>query len=424
MIYPVSANINYNQRSFKYNYQKNNYTQLPFTGVQISENNKDSDNLVFDNNFNSRYEAIKSKYKKMKDSITGFFQKRKLRKIEHDESIALNSFQQSQTDYMNGQDILIQKQKENLELLKKNNASLDEIIDLKKVIEHQEKIKEKMVEIATSKAQKQGFQSIGGYDIEQQILTEMFIKYLPNERAGEYVDFPGCILFFGPNGNGKTSFAKAFANSCGCDSLKSIKGSGRTKEEKQESFYNKLYTAMLDAEAKFEEDRQRTILLVDEFDEYANDDSVILPQLKKLLEKCSNNYHCTIFATTNNPLDIAEEIRNDLRMPIKVFLSPPDFDNIISVLAHYLKDYPHEPLNYDELANTIISKQQKAAYNNSQLEEICNNAYENAIDKITQEDLLYQINITEPGIPEKDLIKFENEKKQINTTELNNDENN
>ena len=44
---------------------------------------------------------------------------------------------------MNGQDILIQKQKENLELLKKNNASLDEIIDLKKVIEHQEKIKEK-----------------------------------------------------------------------------------------------------------------------------------------------------------------------------------------------------------------------------------------------------------------------------------------
>lgn len=96
---------------------------------------------------------------------------------------------------MNGQDILIQKQKENLELLKKNNASLDEIIDLKKVIEHQEKIKEKMIEIATSKSQRRGFQSIGGYDLEKQILTEMFIKYLPNERAGEYIDFPGCILF-------------------------------------------------------------------------------------------------------------------------------------------------------------------------------------------------------------------------------------
>lgn len=81
MIYPVSANINYNQRSFKYNYQKNNYTQLPFTGVQISENNKDSDNLVFDNNFNSRYEAIKSKYKKMKDSITGFFKRENCAKL-------------------------------------------------------------------------------------------------------------------------------------------------------------------------------------------------------------------------------------------------------------------------------------------------------------------------------------------------------
>ena len=36
-----------------------------------------------------------------------------------------------------------------------------------------------MVEIANSKSQRRGFQSIGGYDLEKQILTEMFIKYLP-----------------------------------------------------------------------------------------------------------------------------------------------------------------------------------------------------------------------------------------------------
>lgn len=419
MIYPISVKIDNNQRSQQNNYLKTAKTPVSFYGVYIANNdNNDNNKFSFSNNFENTYKAMNKKYKDMKESISGFFKKKKLRQIEHDRSIALNSFQQSQEDFQKGQELLIASQKETLELLKKNNASLDEIIDLKKAIEHQENIRRKMEEIAKSKSQKNGFDSLGGYNYEKMILTNEFINYLPKERSGEYVNLPGCILFFGPNGTGKTSFAQAFAYSCGCENVQSISGSGRTKEETEKSFIKNLTNAMIKSEEDFEKTNIRTILLVDEIDEYASEESTILPQLKSILETCSPNYHCTIFATTNNPLNIAEEIRGDKRIPIKVDLAPPNFENTISVLAHYLQDYSHEPLDYDVIANKILSVQPDAAYNNSQLEEICNNAYENANGKITQNDILYQIETMEPGITKEDLVKFEEEKRSINTSLL------
>lgn len=422
MIYPISVRIDNNQRS-QQNYQlKTNQTPIQFSGVHVSD--EDDENTIkkfsFANNFETSYKAMIKKYNKMKENISGiFFRNKKLRKIEDDRRTALNSYQLSQEDFQRGQEALIASQKETLEMLRKNNANIDEIIDLKKEIDHQIKIKNKIEEIANSKSQNKGFRSLGGYEFEKGILTNLFINYLPKERAGEYVNLPGCILFFGPNGTGKTSFARAFAYSCDCGNVQSISGNGKTKEETEKSFLKNLINAMIKSEENFQKNNIRTILLVDEFDEFSGEESTILPQLKSILENCSDKYHCTIFATTNNPLNIAEEIRGDKRIPIKVDLAPPNFENTVAVLTHYLQDYEHEPLDYDALAKKIISVQPDAAYNNSQLEEICNNAYENANGEITQDDVLYQIDITDPGITKEDLLKFENEKKNINTTGAN-----
>ena len=80
------------------------------------------------------------------------------------------------------------------------------------------RIKQERAElIASNKSKHKGFDSIAGYEKEKFILTDSFINLLPLEAAGQDVEFPNSILFFGPIGNGKTSFAKAFANSANCN---------------------------------------------------------------------------------------------------------------------------------------------------------------------------------------------------------------
>ena len=49
---------------------------------------------------------------------------------------------------------------------------------------------------------------------------------LAKEKNGEEANIPSSILFFGPKGNGKTTFALAFAEEIGCERPVSVKGSG------------------------------------------------------------------------------------------------------------------------------------------------------------------------------------------------------
>ena len=60
-------------------------------------------------------------------------------------------------------------------------------------------------------SQYKGFDSIAGYEYEKAVLDRFFISEIKKERAGQEANVPGSVLFFGPQGNGKTSFAKAFA---------------------------------------------------------------------------------------------------------------------------------------------------------------------------------------------------------------------
>ena len=104
-------------------------------------------------------------------------------------------------------------------------------------------------------------------------------------------------------------------------------------------------------------------------------------------------------------------------MPIKVYLNPPNEDNIIAVLKHYLEveGVNCANIDYNKLADKILEVNPEKAYNNSQLESICNNSIEDVDGEITTSDLEYQISKTEPGITKEDLVKFEKEKSEIVT---------
>ena len=62
-----------------------------------------------------------------------------------------------------------------------------------------------------------GFNSIAGYDSEKSILKKYFISEIIKEQEGKKANVPGSVLFFGPTGNGTTTFAKAFAKETGCE---------------------------------------------------------------------------------------------------------------------------------------------------------------------------------------------------------------
>lgn len=399
-----------------------------FKGVNVEGEENSADeysfenlNTYFQNKLSNMSKEVYSKYQKMKKAISGWGAKKKQRQIEREEMAALNSLRKAQELAITQQEELLKIYNQNLEQMKKNNVQLDQIVKMEEIIARAERVKKQSEIIARNKSAKEGFDSIGGYEQEKFILTDKFINKLAYERAGENVELPNGILFFGPNGNGKTSFAKAFAESANCE-LKKAVAKGSTKQQRQQYLMNDIIEKAELAQERFEETNERTIILVDEFDGIASEDSTVLPELKSFMQDCSQNYHVTIFATTNNPLNISPAIRNATRLPIKVYLDPPNKENAIAVLKHYLEGDGINcgNINYEKLADKILAVQPNSAYNNSQLEEFCKNCIEEIEGKITTADLEYQIDKSEPGITAKDLEKFEKEKSILVTNKMEN----
>lgn len=367
--------------------------------------------------FETSLKNIKDACAQKKKQVTGFFKKKKKAKIQKETDDKISGFLRAQEISLETQSKVVDLLEEKCELLKKSNADKAQLEEAKKALLIATRIKQERAElIASNKSKHKGFDSIAGYEKEKFILTDSFINLLPLEAAGQDVEFPNSILFFGPIGNGKTSFAKAFANSANCNFVeaKSSK-TARNKDDREKSFYDNLLSNAKVAQQNFLDTGKRTIILVDEIDRFAYEDSSINAKLKRFLETCSEDYHCTVFATTNNPMEIPSAIRGPKRMPIKVCIDPPDETNAALVFEHYLKDCDNidlSKIDFNELAQTLCSVQPERAYNNSQIESICNECIESS-DTITQEDLIYHIKRETPGIDRESMAKYNEEKELL-----------
>ena len=65
-------------------------------------------------------------------------------------------------------------------------------------------------------AKTNGFSKIAGYNSEKEILNKYFISEIKKEQNGEQANVPNSVLFFGPTGNGKTTFAKSLCKALDC----------------------------------------------------------------------------------------------------------------------------------------------------------------------------------------------------------------
>lgn len=401
-------------------------SNISFRGVSLGDFEDKEKSDVFDNDSYDGYDitkkfeeglaAIKLAAKQQRENVYGFFKRRKIDVIDLCEDKEITGFLKAQKITIDEQEKIVELLKRNYEQLKASNAQAERLVEAQTALIMAEKKLEIAKEIAKNKDSHIGFDSIAGYDAEKFILTSSFINLVEEERSGQIVEIPNGILFFGPIGNGKTSFAKAFATSAGCNFEKAKpNSSARTKEAREESFYKDLLEKAKTAQEHFITTGQRTIILADEFDRYANKGSSVVPKLKRFLENCSENYHCTVFATTNNPLDIPAELRSERRMPIKVCLDPPDKINAALVFKHYLKDASNvemSEINPEKLAEQICSVQPDSSYNNSQIEYICSECI-TKYDKITQDVILREIENTEPAISNENMNKYRHEKTEL-----------
>ena len=256
-----------------------------------------------------------------------------------------------------------------------------------------------------------GFQRIAGYSNEKNILDKYFISEIKKEQAGEKANVPNCVLFFGPTGNGKTTFARAFAAETGCKLEL-----GRSSKD----FIEMLETKMQKSQELFQKKNIRTVLFIDEFDKEAQNNPAVILKLKEILPICSKKYNCTIFATTNDPLNIELQLSGkDGLFPYIVSIDPPNLQNKIDVLEYYLKERKNKNIDYNKLANLLEEKEKATGqrYNIAQIKEICLSIQDN---ELSEQQIINTINKTEPTIDKKAMSKYQNEMNTLITNEVKN----
>lgn len=260
-------------------------------------------------------------------------------------------------------------------------------------------------------AKTNGFSKIAGYNSEKEILNKYFISEIKKEQNGEQANVPNSVLFFGPTGNGKTTFAKAFAKETGCKLIPiRMHGDKAQRKDIEQQFITELHKKAEKSEENFQKTGTRSILFIDEFTKVADKDSTILPELTDFLSNCSDKYHCTLFAASNHPLNIALPMEGEKAVfPYVVSIDPPNIENKTEVMKFYLKGRMPEGTDYEKLAEYADKKEQEkqSIFNIAQLkEDIC---WEGLDKKITTDEVLNNIDNTEPNIGKQALNKFSDE---------------
>ena len=257
-----------------------------------------------------------------------------------------------------------------------------------------------------------GFNSIAGYESEKNILKNHFISEIIKEQEGKKADVPGSVLFFGPTGNGKTTFAKAFAKETGCELVPirlKLKG-----DDKYDVFLDTLKNKANEAESRFKEKNMRTIIFIDEIGKVTNEDSPITKNIHDFLKTCSKKYHCTVFGATNSPLEMKLPLTGSKSVfPYKISLDPPNKENKSRILEYYLYDRLPKDTDYNKMAEYMDSIEQKKGryFNISQIKQTVGvNGYTK--DLVT-DDVYKEIDAMLPAIDTSSMEKYKKEVKTL-----------
>ena len=134
------------------------------------------------------------------------------------------------------------------------------------------------------------------------------------------------------------------------------------------------------------------------------------------MQSCADKYKATLFLTTNNPQDIEPILLVDSRVPIRVFLDPPDRINADRVVNYYLNGKTTNYINTNNIVDELFENQQNGAYSNSRIKTIIESCFKEAMKAkriLTEGDIINKIKETLPDIKKAHLEKYKEDVKAI-----------
>lgn len=323
---------------------------------------------------------------------------------EHEANVQKMVQQMKEAKEQNNRTLQETLSKQMADLQRVHQAEMQKLSDSINKASQSAEIFEKMADLNNAK----GFGKIAGYKDQKNILLDHFGTPIALERDGKPADVPGGILFFGPKGNGKTTFAEAFAGQLDCELVRVSSTLDPKKDLKA------LRATAEQAQKRFSKEKTRTIILINEFDVFAPKDSKITGPLKDLMDRLSKDYHATLFPTTNYPEKIDDVLLRDGRF-FKAGLPVSDKENATAVLEHYAKPYASIDVNYATLAEHITSVQPDSAFSNARIKSVVTNITESKTfsGKLTQQALLDSIKKLGADIGKEALETFKNQVKYV-----------
>ena len=217
-----------------------------------------------------------------------------------------------------------------------------------------------------------GLAKIQGYEQVKNSLNKILgIPLMYTKQGNENVEIPNGILLFGPQGCGKTTIARGFAQDSGCI-IQYFKPTMNNDKA-----YNQLVDIVNGAKRAYQEKGRRTIILVDEFDAFAPKNSDRSQRMKNLTDKISKQYYCTIIATTNFPENIDTKLLRDGRFE-KIAVGIANKEDLIKIIHYYLNGCFDSYNEIAKLADNILGNP-NGKYSNSQIKDIIDSCINTSI---------------------------------------------
>ena len=245
---------------------------------------------------------------------------------------------------------------------------------------------------------------IAGYDKTKALLNLSYIKPV---KAKAEKEVPNILLFYGPSGSGKTAIGTAIAEDTGAKFRNKNLGMGNEKK-----FFDWLKSQMERAEQSYQTDKRYSIIQLNEFDGFLNDNPKLLNEFLELTNNCAKKYHTTIFLTTNNPLDINPKIldKTDVTVPMGVASK----DDIKNIVQYYVNNKPIDGYNLDEITEEFEKVKPDYAYSNAQIQTIIT---QKLPTPCSQQDFVSIIKGTKPCISKEINNKFQKVQNQLEESE-------
>ena len=243
---------------------------------------------------------------------------------------------------------------------------------------------------------------IAGYDGVKTLLNAVYITPVKNKDENL---IPSLLLFYGPSGLGKTAIGSAIAEDAGTKFKNKTIGMGNEKKTLEW-----IKKRLEEGEENYNTNKRFSIIQLNEFDDFLNDNPVLLDDFLELIDNSAKKYHTTIFLTTNNPLLINKKLLNKVELTIPMGVASKS--DIRDIVQYYVNNREIDGYNLEEITDEFENVKPDYMYSNAQIENII----EKKLPKnhCSQNDFINIIRSVKPCITKEINEKFENEQKILN----------